>query len=100
MQGTLKGIINDKDKSHQGNTLMHQAILQLDKINGLRPESGLRSKVYSKKLDMLKIVTMLASDKAGAEINIKNDLGFTALDYINRLRLAQDKNMVLDIFKS
>ena len=70
MQGTLKGIINDKDKGHQGNTLMHQAILQLDKINGLRPESGLRSKVYSKKLDMLKIVTMLASDKAGAEINI------------------------------
>ena len=49
---------------------------------------------------MLKIVTMLASEKAGALINIQNDLGFTALDYINRLRLAQDKNMVLDIFKS
>lgn len=76
---------------------MHQAILQLDKINGLRPESGIKAKVYTKKLDMLKIVTLLNSNKAGAEVDIKNDLGYTALDYANRLRLASDKNMVLDI---
>jgi hypothetical protein len=79
---------------------MHQAILQLDKINGLRPESGLKSKVYSKKLDMLKIITMLVNEKAGAEINIQNELGYTALDYVNRLRMAQDKIMVLDIIKN
>ena len=97
LQGTLKGAINAKDRSHQGNTLMHQAILQLDKINGLRPESGIKAKVYTKKLDMLKIVTLLNSNKAGAEVDIKNDLGYTALDYANRLRLASDKNMVLDI---
>ena len=96
----MKAAVNYRDLNHQGNTLMHQAILQLDKINGLNPETGLRSKVYSKKLDIIKIVTLLISEKAGSEVNISNELGYTALDYVNRLRLAQDKNMVLEIIKS
>ena len=87
LEKTLSHAVNTQDK--YGNSLLHLAILQIDKAVAAEPE------VRKAAVDIAKL---LLSQKVGGDLNLKNKQGFEPIKYAQRIINKDDRAEVLLCF--